>query len=258
MKKLYLLAALLMTGTAAHAGNSISLEIGGHRVHIVAPRNCESLSCIRISAPGLSASDFGLKNLSFGGNSADDQNDAAPSQETPAQNSASTPVTQRAAPAAAVNEPPVLCRGEPPARFNGRCIDLTGAGFRGRCAEDTGSTGDLDRRAATGPRGHSARRGPDHAARPLGHRRKQRKRPRRTMRAGSVRLCREDRREDSDQHEAVECKMGRPDPRPEQRQELRLHDRDEGTKPHARSGLRLRRTVLRRPNLETGQLNRTH
>ena len=34
MKKLYFLAALLMTSTAAHAGNSISLEINGHRIHI--------------------------------------------------------------------------------------------------------------------------------------------------------------------------------------------------------------------------------
>lgn len=52
MKKLYFLAALLMTSTAAHAGNSISLEINGHRVHIVAPSHCDSLSCIQISAPG--------------------------------------------------------------------------------------------------------------------------------------------------------------------------------------------------------------
>ncbi len=60
MKKLYVLAALLMATTAAHAGNSISFEIEGHRIHIEAPRNCDSLSCLQISAPGLSGSGFGF------------------------------------------------------------------------------------------------------------------------------------------------------------------------------------------------------
>ena len=64
MKKLYVLAALLMATTAAHAGNSISFEIDGNHVHIEAPRNCDSLSCMEISAPGLSGSGFGLKDKS--------------------------------------------------------------------------------------------------------------------------------------------------------------------------------------------------
>src|SRR6266851_3348049 len=51
MKKLYILAALLMATTSAHAGG-ISFEIEGQRVHIEAPRNCNSLSCISITAPG--------------------------------------------------------------------------------------------------------------------------------------------------------------------------------------------------------------
>ena len=114
MKKLYLLAALLMTSTAAHAGNSISLEINGHRIHIVAPRDCDSLSCIRISAPGLSASDFGLNNLSFAGNSAGDETDAAPSPQPPAQKTASAPVDQAAAPAAAASAPPVSAAASVP------------------------------------------------------------------------------------------------------------------------------------------------
>ena len=44
MKKLYVLAALLMVSTAAHAGNSISFEIEGHKIRIEAPKNCGSLS----------------------------------------------------------------------------------------------------------------------------------------------------------------------------------------------------------------------
>ena len=51
MKKLYILAALLMATTSAHAGG-ISFEIEGQRVRIEAPRNCNSLSCINITAPG--------------------------------------------------------------------------------------------------------------------------------------------------------------------------------------------------------------
>jgi uncharacterized protein (DUF2147 family) len=73
MKKLYVLAALLMATTAAHAGNSISFEINGNRVHIEVPRNCDSLSCMEITAPGLSGSGFGFKDKS---DSSDDQPDS--------------------------------------------------------------------------------------------------------------------------------------------------------------------------------------
>ena len=62
MKKLFVLAALLMASTAAHAGNSISFDIEGHHVQVAVPRNCSSLSCLQISAPGLSGSDFGFKS----------------------------------------------------------------------------------------------------------------------------------------------------------------------------------------------------
>jgi uncharacterized protein (DUF2147 family) len=60
MKKLYVLAALLMATTAAHAGNSISVEINGNRIHIEVPRNCDALSCMHISASGLSGPGFGV------------------------------------------------------------------------------------------------------------------------------------------------------------------------------------------------------
>jgi uncharacterized protein (DUF2147 family) len=60
MKKLYVLAALLMATTAAHAGNSISVEINGHQIHIEVPKNCDQLSCMKISAPGLAGSDSGV------------------------------------------------------------------------------------------------------------------------------------------------------------------------------------------------------
>jgi hypothetical protein len=92
MKKLYILAALLMATTTAHAGNSISFEIGGHKIHVETPKDCDSLSCIKISAPGLSGSNFAFKN-SKSDRSQDD--DAVPAPKT-----ATAPVDQAPAPQA--------------------------------------------------------------------------------------------------------------------------------------------------------------
>ena len=91
MKKFYLAAALLLATTSAHAGgNSISFQIEGQRIRIEAPRNCTSLDCIKISAPGLSGSSFG----GFGKSKHDDDDVAS---DTPA----STPAPAPAAPAVA-------------------------------------------------------------------------------------------------------------------------------------------------------------
>jgi uncharacterized protein (DUF2147 family) len=79
MKKLLVAAALLMATTAAHAGNSISFEIDGQKIHIVAPKGCDQLSCIQIKAPGLSGSGFGLKNIK----SANDDSDVAQRSDPP-------------------------------------------------------------------------------------------------------------------------------------------------------------------------------
>jgi uncharacterized protein (DUF2147 family) len=95
MKKLYVLAALLMASTAAHAGNSISFEIEGHKIHIEAPSHCDSLSCIQVSAPGLSGSDFGFKGGKSNRNHNDD--DVAPRTDSPAQKSVPAPAAQVAA-----------------------------------------------------------------------------------------------------------------------------------------------------------------
>jgi uncharacterized protein (DUF2147 family) len=95
MKKLYILAALLMASPAAHAGNSISFDIEGHHIHVAVPRNCNSLSCLQISAPGLSGSNFGFKSKH-----ADDDDNYADNSPAPAQNTAPAP-----APAAQVAAP---------------------------------------------------------------------------------------------------------------------------------------------------------
>jgi uncharacterized protein (DUF2147 family) len=95
MKKFYVLAALLMVNTAAHAGNSISFEIGGHKIHVEAPKNCDTLSCLKVSAPGLSSSDFGFKDLKS--KRFDDDDDVAQRIDPPAPQSAPAPVNQAAA-----------------------------------------------------------------------------------------------------------------------------------------------------------------
>jgi hypothetical protein len=106
VKKLYVLAALLMATTAAHAGNSISFEIEGHRIHIEAPKHCDQLSCIKISAPGLSGSGFGIKGLK----SLNDNDDVA-DNSAPVRDSIPAP----ASPAATASQPAIAAVGSAPA-----------------------------------------------------------------------------------------------------------------------------------------------
>src|SRR6266404_3183621 len=101
MKKIYLLAALLMASTAAHAGNSVAFQIGGHKIRIDAPKNCDKLSCLQISAPSLSGSD-----LFKGFKSGRDDDEVASRTDEPAQKAAA-PVEQAAVPQPAVAAAPL-------------------------------------------------------------------------------------------------------------------------------------------------------
>jgi uncharacterized protein (DUF2147 family) len=91
MKKLTILAALLMTTSYAYAGNnSVSFEIDGHKVRIEAPKNCDQLSCLKITG-----FDFkGLNSKRF------DDDDAAVKSDTPVQAPAPAPAVQATAPQA--------------------------------------------------------------------------------------------------------------------------------------------------------------
>ena len=53
MKVVVAAAALLLSSTLAHAGDSYSFDIGGRSVTIHAPRGCDSPSCISVSIPGV-------------------------------------------------------------------------------------------------------------------------------------------------------------------------------------------------------------
>jgi uncharacterized protein (DUF2147 family) len=114
MKKLYILAALLMASTAAHAGNSISFDIEGHHIHIALPRNCSSLSCLQISAPGLSGPNFGSTwnrdGNKYDDDRYDDKYDGNYSEKSPAlaQKNSPAPAMQAAAPGAQATAPQQL------------------------------------------------------------------------------------------------------------------------------------------------------
>ena len=96
MKKLAIVATLLLAATSAHAGNSISFEVNGHRIRVEAPRNCQALSCLQIS--GISGSDFGSKSKRFDDSNYDDDNNVTANSDQPAAKSQPAPAVQAAAP----------------------------------------------------------------------------------------------------------------------------------------------------------------
>ncbi|SDN62798.1 DUF2147 domain-containing protein [Afipia sp. GAS231] len=104
MKRLYILAALLLATTSAQAGNGISFQINGERIRVEAPRNCNALSCIRITAPGYSGTVGSIDLKGIGSKNKDDDDFADTSPAKPAPASAPAPVQaaapQPAAPAA--------------------------------------------------------------------------------------------------------------------------------------------------------------
>lgn len=98
MNKLYIATtALFLASTAvAHAGNAISFQIEGQHIRIETPRNCASLDCVTIVAPGLSNKPIKLNsiNLNGPGGSKDDDVDSTPALATTAQ-PAPAPVQQQ-------------------------------------------------------------------------------------------------------------------------------------------------------------------
>src|SRR4051794_26005586 len=101
MKKLYILAALLMATTSAHAGG-MTLQINGERIRVEAPRNCNALSCIRITAPGYNGTLGNVDLKGLGSKSKDDDvADTTPARPAtaPVQATAPAPAAPVAAPA---------------------------------------------------------------------------------------------------------------------------------------------------------------
>ena len=94
MKKLYILAALLMATTSAHAGG-ITFQINGERIRVEAPRNCNAISCVKVISPGYTGTlgNVDLKGMGSKSKSDDDvvAAPAAPAAPAPAQATAPQP-----------------------------------------------------------------------------------------------------------------------------------------------------------------------
>jgi len=105
MKKLYILAALLMATTSAHAGG-ITIQINGERIRVESPRNCNAISCIKITAPGYTGT---LGNIDLKGLGSKSKDDDDVADTTPARPAAPAPAPVQAAaqPAAPVATAPV-------------------------------------------------------------------------------------------------------------------------------------------------------
>src|SRR6185369_12525333 len=106
MKKLYILAALLMATTSAHAGG-ITFQINGERIRVEAPRNCNAISCVKVISPGYTGT-LGNVDLKGMGKKKDDDDvvaaPAPPPAPAPAQ-AAAPPSWARAARAAVTPGP---------------------------------------------------------------------------------------------------------------------------------------------------------
>ena len=107
MNKLYILAALLMATTSAHAGG-ITFQVNGERIRIEAPRNCNALSCVKVTAPGYNGTIGNIDLKGLGSKNKDDDDAVAtapakPAAPAPAPVQATAP--QSAAPAATAPAP---------------------------------------------------------------------------------------------------------------------------------------------------------
>jgi uncharacterized protein (DUF2147 family) len=96
-------AALFLASTAvAHAGSSISFEFDGQRIQIQAPRNCASLNCVTIVAPGLSKTPITLNNINLNGFGSKDDDDDTSTTTTTAPAPAARPAPAPAAPSTTI------------------------------------------------------------------------------------------------------------------------------------------------------------
>jgi hypothetical protein len=116
MKKLYILAALLMATTSAHAGG-ISFQINGERIRVEAPRNCNAISCVKVISPGYTGT-LGNVDLKGMGSRRKDDDDAVTSAPAapPAPAPAQAAAPQAPAPAAAAPVPAQTVAAVTPAR----------------------------------------------------------------------------------------------------------------------------------------------
>jgi uncharacterized protein (DUF2147 family) len=104
MKKLYVLAALLMATTSAHAGG-ITFQINGERIRVEAPRNCNAISCVKVISPGYTGTLGNVDLKGMGKKKSDDDDVVTSAPPAPAPVQAAAPQPPAPAPAAATPAP---------------------------------------------------------------------------------------------------------------------------------------------------------
>jgi len=116
MKKLYILAALLMATTSAHAGG-ITFQINGERIRVEAPRNCNAISCVKVISPGYTGTlgNIDLKGMrkSKGDDDVVTTAPAAPPAPAPAQAAAPPPAPPAPAAVAPAPAPTTVATATP-------------------------------------------------------------------------------------------------------------------------------------------------
>jgi hypothetical protein len=118
MKKLYILAALLMATTSAHAGG-ISFQINGERIRVEAPRNCNAISCVKVISPGYTGTlgNVDLKGMGKKKSDDDDVVTSAPAAPPPAPAPVQAAAPPPPAPAPAVAPAPTTVAAATPLRY---------------------------------------------------------------------------------------------------------------------------------------------
>src|SRR5947199_3210215 len=114
MKKLYILAALLTATTSAQAGG-ITLQINGERIRVESPRNCNGISCIKITAPGYTGT-LGNVDLKGMGSKSKGDDDAVTTAPAPPPAPAPVQATAPQPPTPAATAPAQTVAAATPAR----------------------------------------------------------------------------------------------------------------------------------------------
>jgi uncharacterized protein (DUF2147 family) len=105
MKRFLYLVVLMALSSSAHAGNSFSFVVAGHRVIIEAPRDCNSPSCVSVSIPGI----YEARGVRDGDDDTDDSSDTSDTSD------AAAPVKPAAAAQQQVAAPPIVQPARKPA-----------------------------------------------------------------------------------------------------------------------------------------------
>jgi uncharacterized protein (DUF2147 family) len=110
MKRCCSFAVLMLLSFPVHAADSVSFVIGGHRIHIEAPRHCNSLSCVAVSIPGIHEARSRRNKFNNDGTAV-----ARSTPPTPAAASTIPPVARPPAQPATCTPPPAPVRPAAPA-----------------------------------------------------------------------------------------------------------------------------------------------